>query len=674
MRFISPWITTPDFIALPVISVFRRQYDSVEIPPSPLQNYHAAFRGRFSAEHGKAYTIRISADDGYKLYVNGQFVGQGIKQGYADSYSYNIFDLTPYIADGENTIVVHAYYSGRITRAYQTGDNRFGIVADILENDTYVSGTSADWRFSRPREYAPGEVWGSSTGFAENLDFRLEEKGWREKDFDDSKWENAVENREDDHIFRENATIPLYVGKVAPASVRKVGPGHYILDFGKEITGQFYMEMTGERGQTVTVLCGEELLPDGSVRYDTRARCKYEEVCTLSGEKDVFLFYEYKGFRYVELITAPDNFSPETFAAVVRHRPFKNRLRLETENETLQKLWTLFENSVICGAQEHVVDCPTREKGQYVGDFALSGMAHLYLTDDRAYFKEIMQDFADSCKVCPGMLAIAPGSLIQEIADTSLEYPVILYNYLAHTGDKTGAAQFMPAVENVLSHFSQFVRADGLLEGVSDKWNLVDWPPVYRDGYDFPMVQPPVKEGCHNVLNAHYIGALICHRKLCEALSLPVDTAAEEKAKAAFMQVFYDPEKRLFRDAEHSTHYSLHANTLPGYYGFQPPEATDSLIAFIEKKGIVCGVRFAYFVLKSLVRMGAHDAAFRLLLNESEYGWVNMLREGATATFETWGKEHSDHASLCHAWGAAPVMLLCDDFNGKYGIKITEAS
>ncbi|MBQ7032282.1 MAG: family 78 glycoside hydrolase catalytic domain [Clostridia bacterium] len=672
MRFISPWITTPDFLSLPILNVFRRQYDSVEIPPSAFQNYHAAFRRHFSAKHKKTYTLRISADDAYKLYINGQFVGQGVKQGYADSYSYNVFDITPYIEDSENVIVVHAYYSGRITRAYQTGDNRFGIVADILENGAYLCGTDAEWKYARPLEYVDGDVWGSSTGFYENIDFRLEEKGWREKNFNDSAWPYAVINADDDHIFREKPTKPLYVGRVAPSSLQKMSKGHYIIDFGKEITGQFYMEMTGKEGQIVTVLCGEELNPDGSVRYDMRARCKYEETCTLSGKKDVFLFFEYKGFRYVELITAEDNFSPETFAAIFRHYPFQNRLRLETDNEMLQKLWKLFEHSVICGAQEHVVDCPTREKGQYVGDFALSGMAHLYLTGDRDYFREIMQDFADSCKVCPGMLAIAPGSLMQEIADTSLEFPAIVYNYFVHTGDKEGAAQFMPACQNVLTHFSQFVRSDGLLDGVSDKWNLVDWPSDYRDNYDFPLVQPPVDKGCHNVINALYIGALMCYNTLCEALSMPVDTQTVETAKASFTNVFYDPERKLFRDAEGSSHYSLHANVLPGYFGFQPSEATASLIDFLDKKGIACGVRFAYYLLKSLVRMGAHDEAFRLLMNEGECGWVNMLREGATATFEAWGKEQTGKSvSLCHAWGASPIMLLYDDFNGKYGIKIT---
>ncbi len=670
MTFTSAWITTKDFINLPIISVFHKQYEQVEIPPSAFENYHVAFRGRFTAKKENTYTVHISADDVYKLYINGHFVGQGVKQGYAESYSYNTFDITPYVEDGENTVTVHAFYFGRINRAYQSADNRFGIIVDILENETYLCGTDETWKYSRLPEYVGDTTWGYDTGFLENIDFRLEQKGWREKDFDDSLWESALTNPKDDHVFRPLPTTPVSVEKMCPETVEKVGEGHYILDFGKEITGQFYMEMTGKKDETVRVLCGEELLEDGFVRYDMRCRCKYEETCTLSGEKDIFLFFDYKAFRYVEIETASDALAPETFAAIVRHKPFRNRLRLKSENETLQKIWTLCENSLICGAQECIMDCPSREKGQYFGDFVLSGMAHLYLTDDKAYFKEILQDFADSCKICPGMMGVAPGSLMQEIADTSLEFPVVLYAYLKHTGDKEGIRPFLPVAEGVMRHFSQFVREDGLLDGVSDKWNLVDWPDNLRDGYDFPLVQPPLTEGCHNVINAHYIGALSAMHQLYAAFSMPFDTTEEERAKNAFMKVFYDKEKKLFRDAETSSHYSLHASVLPAYYGFQPPEASASLIQFIEEKGLVCGVRFAFYVLKALIRMGAHEAAYRLLLNDSEHGWVNMLREGATCTFEAWGKEQKWNTSLCHPWGASPVILLCDDFDGKFGIQI----
>lgn len=673
MRFTSKWITTPDFFNLPTINVFHKQYKKVEIPTSAFENYHIAFRGKFSAVDGHDYSIRISADDVYKLYINGRFVGQGVKQGIHESYSYNVFDITPFVTHGDNSIVIHAYYFGRINRAYQSADNRFGAVCDILENGAVIAGTDSSWKFSRLPEYAGTETCGYDTAFLEDLDFRKEMKGWREKDFDDSAWENALENANDDHIFRAKPATAVDVENVKPSLIKALSSHHYFIDFGHEIVGQFYMEMSGTEGQTVTIRCGEELNDDGSVRYDMRCNTKYEETCTLSGKRDVFLFYDYKAFRYVEVKTTGEGLMPETFSALFRHHPFREGLVLKTDNPLLHDIWKLCVHSVKCGSQECVVDCPHREKGQYLGDWFVTGFVHLYLTGDKDYYLGIVQDFADSCKICPGMMGVAPGSLMQEIADSSLQFPAILYRYYLHTGDKESIRPFISTAQEVVEHFQQYARDDGLLDGVADKWNLVDWPDNLRDGYDFPLVEPPLKKGCHNIINAHYIGALIHMRKLYELFGEKYDSAAEEIAIESFIRVFYDTDKKLFRDSETSSHFSLHANTLPAYYGFQPKEFDASITSFIEQKGLCCGIHFAYYVLKALFNMDADSLALRLILNDSEHGWVNMLREGATTIFEAWSKDQKWNTSLCHAWGSYLIIFLHDELNGKFGITVTKA-
>ena len=72
-------------------------------------------------------------------------------------------------------------------------------------------------------------------------------------------------------------------------------------------------------------------------------------------------------------------------------------------------------------------------------------------------------------------------------------------------------------------------------------------------------------------------------------------------------------------------------------------------------------VQFAYFVLKALGKIGAYEDELRLLLNESEHSWVNMLREGATTCFEAWGKDQKWNCSLCHPWACAPIIIIVED-------------
>ena len=71
-----------------------------------------------------------------------------------------------------------------------------------------------------------------------------------------------------------------------------------------------------------------------------------------------------------------------------------------------------------------------------------------------------------------------------------------------------------------------------------------------------------------------------------------------------------------------------------------------------------------YFVLKALADAGRYESVYRLLVNEGEHGWVNMLREGASACFEAWGKEQKWNTSLCHPWATAPVSILIEELAG----------
>ena len=41
-----------------------------------------------------------------------------------------------------------------------------------------------------------------------------------------------------------------------------------------------------------------------------------------------------------------------------------------------------------------------------------------------------------------------------------------------------------------------------------------------------------------------------------------------------------------------------------------------------------------------------------------------MLNEGATSTFEAWGKDLKWNTSLCHPWGSSPIIFIIEDLLG----------
>ena len=71
-----------------------------------------------------------------------------------------------------------------------------------------------------------------------------------------------------------------------------------------------------------------------------------------------------------------------------------------------------------------------------------------------------------------------------------------------------------------------------------------------------------------------------------------------------------------------------------------------------------------YFALRGLGRLGRYDTLYRLLTRDDEYGWRNMLREGATACFEAWGKDQKWNTSLCHPWASGAIPLIIEELAG----------
>ena len=131
--------------------------------------------------------------------------------------------------------------------------------------------------------------------------------------------------------------------------------------------------------------------------------------------------------------------------------------------------------------------------------------------------------------------------------------------------------------------------------------------------------------------------------------------------KSAFVKEFYNPETGLYCDSGTLTHSAAHSVILPLLFdiGTEDGSRTERMISFImEKRLTSVGVYMAYFALAALVKHGRRDLAVELTLDEG--CWKNMLKEGATTTYEAWGKDQKWNTSLFHPWATAPLIVFAD--------------
>ena len=137
-NFLGKWITDELFYDVEPRNVFHRQLEPIELKEDPFVNSHVLFRKSFELQCFGSAVIYISADDYFKLYINGNFVNQGPAPSYHNNYNYNQIDVSKFLRSGKNVIAVHTYYQGLINRVWQSGDFRHGLIMDLVVDGNIV--------------------------------------------------------------------------------------------------------------------------------------------------------------------------------------------------------------------------------------------------------------------------------------------------------------------------------------------------------------------------------------------------------------------------------------------------------------------------------------------------------------------------------------------------------
>ena len=655
----AKFICHKDFENLKPIDVFHKELspNQTEKHAESLCNRHILFRKK--AVLGKACKaiLKITTDDYFKLYINGVYVTQGPPPSYPDHYYFMEIDVTPFLKEGVNTFAVHNYYQGLINRVWVSGDLRSMFWCELYLDGKVALVSDESWLTATHTGYSSCGIIGYETAFAERYDSSAKEVGFEKEIFDDSQWQPASIYKQTDYILQKSPIQPLSVYLKKPIYTERKGEVLFV-DFGQEMVGYLRAKAKGKQGDKVLLRFGEELNPDGSVRFDMRCNCRYEEEWILSGKEDVLDQFDYKAFRYCEIMI-PDGASVCDVEMQVRHYPYEKKAVYETDNEQLRKVLQLCENTIKYGTQEVFVDCPTREKGQYLGDVCVSGRAQCVLTGDTTLIKKAIIDFCGSAFICKGVMAVSTSSFMQEIADYSLLLPALILWVYRRDNDKDFLRLTFPYITGVYEYFMQYSQEDGLIEGVKEKWNLVDWPDNLRDGYNFPLTKP-ISPGKHNVLNAFWIGFLKAYQDICEILGEAVNIAIDNVEKS-FINAFYNEKIGLYCDSTEKTHSAVHSNVLPLLFNIGMSETKErKIVEYIcQKKLTSMGVYMAYFTLAALMKHGERDKAE--LLATDKGAWLNMLEEGATTTFEAWGKNQKWNTSLFHPWATAPLIVFAKD-------------
>lgn len=674
------------------------------------------FRNSFNLETVDNSTIiYVSADNRYRLFVNGAEVSNGPARGNLEYWRYETVNISPWLQKGKNVIAAEVFNLGEHRPVAQfSHKTAFLFQAEGILGEQLNTG-KGNWLVTQNQAYSAIEVTREMVqdyfvaGPCDKIDGSKQIWNWETPDFDDSGWQKPKT------IIRgvgrgymhgvpwllTPRTIPALEQKTEriPKIVRSGGinlndnflngkeslqiPANskvsLLLDQTHLTVG--YPEMIVSKGKesTIKATYSEALIAkDGSkgnrnVTDGKEIRGYYDIFLPDGGTNHKFRPLWLRTWRYIQLDieTKDESLEISDYYGIFTAYPLKENASFECDDKSLSEIWNVGWRTARLCAGETYMDCPYWEQLQYLGDTRLQSLISLYVSGDDRLMRNALT-LTDNSRIPEGLtMARTPTAVPQITPPFSLYWIDMVHDYYMHRDDSVFVKQFLPGIEAVLGWFERRMDKNGMLGGL-DFFNFSDWTPGF-------MVGSPAGVDTSNsaLVSLNYAYALdraselfAFYGKNHEAL---VYQNQSESIKKAVYNLCFNHQKQLLKDTPFEEIYSQHSNIWGVLTDAIPKEKQKEVIQKVltDKSLIQCTIYFKFYLFQAMKKVGLADEYIDQL-----GPWHDMIAKGLT-TFE---EGDYDERSDCHAWGATPnydlLATVCGIRPAKHGfnkIEITPA-
>jgi len=636
-----------------------------------------------------SFIIHVSADNRYKLYVNGTLVSLGPARGDTYYWNYETVDLAPYLVAGKNTVAALVYNEAEYRPEAQITVRTAFIVQGNASNEEILN-TNNTWKCIRDKGYQP--VWGffaASTG--EQVDMRQSVHGWMAVDFDDSSWPMAanlfggrLKGGGDGYgwmlvpsslpqmeltyqrlpVVRKASGItlpPTFPAEKTAITIPADTTVSFLLDQTYLTNAYINLNFSKGRDAGISMRYAESLFDDVKKYGDRKGNRNDVDGKDFKGRKDSLISdgstgqsyttLYWRSFRYI-LVTVHTQKEPlviDDLSGVFTGYPFKFTAAFNTDNTEIKKILEIGWRTARLCAMETYWDCPYYEQLQYIGDTRIQAMISYYNSGDDRLARNAI-NLMDHSRITEGATQSRwPTHSTQIISTFSLWYIGMLHDYWMYRSDSSFIKDKLTGERAVLDFFSKYQGADGSLRG-TPYWNFIDW--VGGKGWDFAM-PPKGTDGASAILDLQLLMAYQWAAELESSMGMPAYAALyRQKAgqlKQTIQAKYWNLSRKLYADTNEKDVYSQHANSLAILAGLvnqqELPEVCKHLLN--DHSLTQCTIYFKYYLHQALVKGG---------LGNDYLKWLDVWRDNIKMGLTTWAEisDLPNSRSDCHAWGASP--------------------
>ncbi|WP_309714886.1 alpha-L-rhamnosidase C-terminal domain-containing protein [Armatimonas sp.] len=586
----------------------------------------------------------LSADNAYRLWINGVLVARGpadIGMDYhrvpTGKYFYDTLDLAPYLKPGVNTIAAEVFFTKLIGWEGSRGQGGFFLDAPG------ITATDATWYAAPCKHWVKKGNW--------HYEAAAEPDGWRESGFDVSAWSAATPVPDLWQPFVPSQ-IPARMEVVYPSLPavlpRWTGAGGeaFRIRWDRVLSAYLSFVVKGGKGATLTIEPNE---PNalGHHRMAT---------AMLTGGVQTFELPFMDSFSVVNLsaknITEPLEILDIRASFV--SQPVAYRGSFSCSDPDLTRLWSVCRWATQICLQTHHLDSPHHQEPiSDPGDYLIASLVNYAAFFQPALTVQDSRKYAWILEQCKNQNFHTSYALL---------WLQMVLDYWDHTGDDSLVRELAPQIHALLDTFTSYIGKNGLISEAPN-YMFMDWVDILG----FPGHHPPAVIG-QGYMTAFFYRALADGVRVAELTKDSGRTLNYQRTRTelatAFERELWVLEKGLYRDGKpFQTHVkpgqwlpadkeietlTAHLQFLAALYDLAPKERQAAIVErAITAANFSCQPYFMHFVFAAL----AHTGLFEKYAPEQLKRW--KIIEETQSLREMW-----DRGDLSHSWGGTPLYQL----------------
>jgi alpha-L-rhamnosidase len=607
-------------------------------------------RKKFDIDDINTSFLHVNSLGYHEVYLNGKKVSEDVLSPAVSQLNKRslivTYDITPYLQKGENDLVVWLgsgwYKKTTFNAAYRGPLVR--VQLDILQNGNWntLLTSNSSWK-GAPTGYADTGTWQALQFGGEAIIAKSNPEDLTSNTLNQLKWYPVAEVDIPNHKASPEMTDPNKIQEtILPKNIKQLGENTWLIDMGKALNGWFEMNLSGLKEGQEIILEYTDFLDKERNFLDQGQKDIY-----IAAGKDNEVFrnrFNHHAFQYVKISNLPTKPQEKDIKAYLIHTDYDQTSSFECSDSDLNAIHNMIQYTMRCLAfGGYMVDCPHLERAGYGGDGNSSTEAIQTMYDVAPLFTNWMMAWDDSMREGGSLPHVGPnpgaggggpywcGFIIMAPWHTYVNY-----------NDPRLIERYYPSMKKWLGYVEKYT-----INGLLTRWPDTEYRDWFLGDWLAPMGVDAGAESSVSLVNNCFISDCFATMEKI-AIVLGYDDEAKEYAQrrenlnSLLHKTFYKSEEDTY-----STSSQLDLS-YPMLVGVTPPDiypkVKDKLFTETAQKQnghIGCGLVGVPILTKWAIQNKAVDYIYTMLKKRDYPGYLYMIDNGASTTWEYWSGERS---------------------------------